>query len=129
MNNPASVKVLIIEDDRFLRELMAEKLTVSGYTVVEGVDGEDGFAKIKSENPSVVLLDLILPGMDGFSILRETRKIPQFAKTPIFVLSNLGQAEDIQRAVSLGATDYLIKAHFTPADIVTKLQELFPVKS
>lgn len=129
MSDQSPFKVLVVEDDRFLRELMAEKLKGSGYEVVEAEDGDDAFKKIQSQKPSVVLLDLILPGMDGFAVLRETRKLPEFANTPIIVLSNLGQADDIQRATKLGATDYLIKAHFTPADIVVKIHELFPEKS
>jgi len=113
-------KILVIEDDKFLRELIAKKLVKENFTVSEAVDGESGMKKISEEKPDLVLLDLILPGIDGFEVLSRA-KLDSFLKDiPIIVLSNLGQKEDIERCMSLGAADYLVKAHFTPAEIVEK---------
>ncbi|MFA5086992.1 MAG: response regulator [Candidatus Paceibacterota bacterium] len=117
-------KILIIEDDKFLRELMVRKLSSLQFDVVSAVDGEDGLEKIKSEMPNVVLLDLILPGINGFEVLERAKKDPATAKVPIIILSNLGQSEDIEKGLKLGAQDFLVKAHFTPQEIVNKLKSI-----
>lgn len=117
-------KVLIIEDDKFLRELLSQKLVKEGYEVAEGVDGESGLKKIQEEKPSLVLLDLILPGLDGFEILRRAKENPETAAVPILILSNLGQKDEVERALKLGATDFLVKAHFTPGEIVSKIKTI-----
>jgi len=117
-------KILIIEDDKFLRELISNKLAKRGYELIQAVDGEQGFEKTKKEKPDVILLDLILPGIDGFEVLSKIRKEKDIAETPVLILSNLGQKEDIEKALNLGAADYLIKAHFTPEEIVEKIGEM-----
>jgi DNA-binding response OmpR family regulator len=117
-------KILIIEDDKFLRELMTRKLLSLEYEVVSAADGEEGLQKIKSEKPDIVLLDLILPGINGFDVLAKAKKDPQIAKIPIIILSNLGQSEDIEKGLKLGAQDFLVKAHFTPQEIVNKLKSI-----
>ncbi len=116
-------KILIIEDDRFLRELIARKLSAQGYEILEAVDGEKGLESIKEENPDIVLLDLILPGIDGFEVLSRVGKDEDLAEIPILVLSNLGQKEDVEKALNLGAVDYLVKAHFTPEEIIQKISQ------
>ncbi len=117
-------KILIIEDDRFLRELMSKKLTGEGYQISGATDGEEGIRSVKSEKPDLVLLDLILPGIDGFEVLTRIKQEAEIAATPVIVLSNLGQKEDIERGLKLGAADYLIKAHFTPGEIVEKISAI-----
>mgnify|MGYP001195933406 FL=1 len=117
-----SKKVLIIEDDKFLRELLGKKLTSAGYEVVLAVDGEEGLEKLKKEKPDVVLLDLMLPGINGFEVLENRQKDPEINNIPVIILSNLGQKEDIEKGLRLGAKDFLVKAHFTPQEIVNKLQ-------
>ena len=114
--------ILVIEDDKFLRELMAQKLIREGFKISEAVDGEEGLKKIKEEKPGLVLLDLILPGIDGFEVLSRMKEDPEVAQTPVIILSNLGQREDVERGLKLGATDYLIKAHFTPGEIIEKIK-------
>lgn len=115
---------MIIEDDKFLRELIARKLEREGYEVAEAVDGEEGFKKVKAEKADLVLLDLILPGIDGFEVLSRMKKDVSVAQTPVIILSNLGQKEDVDRGLKLGAADYLIKAHFTPGEIIEKVQKV-----
>jgi DNA-binding response OmpR family regulator len=115
-------KILIIEDDKFLRELIARKLEKEGYEVLEAVDGEEGFKKVHDEKPDLVLLDLILPGIDGFEVLSKIKDDVSLSQIPVIVLSNLGQKEDVDKGLGLGAIDYLIKAHFTPVEIVEKVR-------
>ncbi|MFH1180853.1 MAG: response regulator [bacterium] len=115
-------KILIIEDDKFLRELLAQKLTKEGYDNIQAVDGEEGIKMIKSEQPGLVLLDLILPGIDGFEVLARMKEDSAAASTPVIILSNLGQKEDVEKGLNLGAVDYLIKAHFTLGEIIEKVR-------
>ena len=115
-------KILIVEDDKFLRELISQKLLKEGYDISEAVDGEKGLKAIKDEKPDLVLLDLILPGMDGFEVLMKIKEDSSLTQVPIIILSNLGQKDDIERGLKLGAIDYLIKAHFTPGEIIEKIK-------
>jgi len=117
-------KILIVEDDKFLRELISQKLTKEGYAISSAIDGEEGVKKIKEEKPDLVLLDLILPGIDGFEVLTQMREMPLTASVPVIILSNLGQKEDVERGLKLGAADYLIKAHFTPGEIIEKIKNV-----
>ncbi len=114
--------ILIIEDDKFLRELIVRKLFKENYEVSEAVDGEEGIKKIKEEKPDLVLLDLILPGIDGFEVLSKMKEDPALSSIPVVILSNLGQKEDVEKGLKLGAVDYLIKAHFTPGEIIDKIK-------
>lgn len=115
-------KILIIEDDKFLRELIAQKLMREDFEVSEAIDGEDGIKKITEEKPSLILLDLILPGIDGFEVLSRMKEDSALSAIPVIILSNLGQKEDVERGLKLGAVDYLIKAHFTPGEIIEKIK-------
>jgi len=114
--------ILIIEDDKFLRELIVRKLTEEGFGVSEAVDGEEGIKKIKEEKPDLVLLDLILPGIDGFEVLSRMKEESALSSIPVIILSNLGQKEDVEKGLKMGAVDYLIKAHFTPGEIIDKIK-------
>ncbi|MDO8436326.1 MAG: response regulator, partial [bacterium] len=78
--------------------------------------------KIKTEKPDLILLDLILPGIDGFEVLAKIKDDPTLSAIPVIILSNLGQQEDVERGLKLGAVDYLIKAHFTPGEIIEKIK-------
>ncbi|MBL7156316.1 MAG: response regulator [Candidatus Pacebacteria bacterium] len=117
-------KILIIEDDQFLRQLIGEKLNKEGYNVSDAIDGEQGVKKIKIEKPDLILLDLLLPGIDGFEVLSQIKKDKGLNEIPVIILSNLGQKEDIDKGLNLGAVDYLIKAHFTPGEIIEKIKNV-----
>ncbi|MFW6311498.1 MAG: response regulator [Nanoarchaeota archaeon] len=118
-------KILIVEDDRFLRELISKKLDAEEeYNVVQAVDGEAAIEKIEEEDPDLVLLDLILPGIDGFEVLSRVKNNPDLMDTPIVVLSNLGQKEEVDKGLELGAIDFLVKAHFTPGEIIKKVKKV-----
>lgn len=121
MTNPKNT-ILIIEDDKFLRELIAQKLLKEGYNVTEAIDGEEGLKRIQQDKPALILLDLILPGLDGFEVLSKMKEDPVLAQIPVIILSNLGQKDDVEKGLKLGAVDYLIKAHFTPGEIIEKIK-------
>jgi len=127
-NNPKSqngkISILIVEDDKFLRELLVRKVESAGFVTSVAIDGKEALKKIKEELPRLVLLDLVLPGIDGFEILKQVKEDPQTSKVSVIILSNLGQREDVERGLKLGADDYLIKAHFTPDEIIQKVQKL-----
>lgn len=117
-------KILIVEDDKFLRELISQKIIKEGYEVLDAVDGEEGVQKAQAERPDLILLDLILPGMDGFEVLRKIKEDEGTNTIPVIILSNLGQKEDVDKGIEFGAKDYLIKAHFTPAEIIEKIKSV-----
>lgn len=114
--------VLVVEDDKFLRDLIVQKLRREGFPVIEAITGNDALRFAKESKPAVVLLDLILPGLDGFEILKRMKEDESTATIPVIILSNLGQREDVERGLRLGAVDFMIKAHFTPGEIVAKIK-------
>lgn len=120
-----NIKVALVEDDPFLREICSKKLTKEGYTVYEAIDGQQALDTVKQVKPDIVLLDIILPAIDGFQILHELRNNTDktIAKVPIIMLSNLGQDDDIKKAMEMGANDYLVKAHFTTEEIAEKIKK------
>ncbi len=115
-------KILIVEDDKFLRELISRKLVKEGYDIAEAVDGEEGVKKSEEFMPDLILLDLILPGIDGFGTLEKIKDNSKTMNIPVVILSNLGQKDEVEKGLKLGAIDFLIKAHFTPEEIVEKIR-------
>ena len=122
--NSGGVKVLLVEDDSFLRDVCYKKLIKEGFNVAAAVDGEEALKKVESFMPEIVLLDIILPAIDGFEVLKEIRshKNKLIKNVPVIMLTNLGQEEDSRKALDLGANDYLVKAHFTTDEIVEKIK-------
>lgn len=120
---PGAKTVLIVEDDQFLRNLCVRKLQKEKFNVLYAVDGEEGLKKIQEQKPDLVLLDILLPGLNGFDIVGAVKNNPEIAHIPIILLSNLGDKSDVDKGLGLGAEDYLIKAHFTPGEIVEKVRE------
>jgi CheY-like chemotaxis protein len=120
----AAKSILVVEDDQFLRDLIVKKLEEEGLNIIQAVDGEEGLQFIKENKPALVLLDLILPGIDGFEVLKQAKSDPETKDIPIIILSNLGQKDDIERGLELGARDFMVKAHFTPEEIVKKAKEV-----
>lgn len=128
INGENKISVLIIEDDKFLRELLVRKLKTTGFNVSFAVDGESALKKLKEEIPQLILLDLVLPGIDGFEVLKQVKKNARTKKISVIILSNLGQQEEVERGIRLGASDYLIKAHFTPDEIIQKAKRVLKKK-
>jgi len=119
----AEIRVLIVEDDQFLRELIAQKLLGEGYDAESVIDAKGAYKALHKKTPNIILLDIILPGESGFTILEKLKADEQFATIPVVVLSNLGQREDMEKAKKLGAKDFLIKANFTPEEIVQHIKK------
>ncbi|MDA1334813.1 MAG: response regulator [bacterium] len=121
----SEAKILIVEDDKFLRNILVGRFKQEGYTVLEAEDGEIGMSLTEKEKPHLVLLDITLPGkMNGFDYLSEVRAKPKIAETLVMVLSNQSSPEFMERADSLGAKDYLVKANNTPQEIVDRVRKL-----
>ncbi len=117
-------KVLLIEDDADLVEMYKLKFIGSGYEIITSFKGAEGLELAKKEKPDIILLDIILPEVDGFAILTELKKDPKTRNIPVLMLTNLGQESDIKKGKELGVTDYLIKANFTPSEVVEKVKKL-----
>ncbi|MBI5150946.1 MAG: response regulator [Candidatus Pacebacteria bacterium] len=114
--------ILVVEDDKFLRELLVRKLSSEGFDVKNAIDAQAAFAILAERKPNIILLDLILPGIDGFEILSQIKSDAKIADVPVIILSNLGQKEDTDKAMALGAEDFMVKANFTLDEIVTKVR-------
>jgi len=121
-------KILLVEDDTFISGMYQTKLSMLGYTVRVAYDGEVGWAELQKETPDLVLLDIVLPKKDGFEILGEIRSDERFKGLPVILLTNLGQKPDVQKGLELGADDYIIKAHFTPTEVVEKIEKMLEKK-
>lgn len=116
-------KVLIIEDDDHISKVYQIKLGKEEIDTVIARDGEEGVSMVSSEKPDLVLLDLMIPKKDGFVVLEEVKKTELGKKIPILVLSNLGQENDIKRAVGLGAADYFVKVNLSIQEIIDKVKQ------
>lgn len=116
-------KILMVEDDIFLRKIYREKFLREGFDFLEATNGEEGLSKIISEEPDLVLLDLMLPRKNGFDVLIEVKRNKATEKIPIVILSNLGQEADMKRGLDLGACDYLVKTDVSLSAVVEKVKE------
>ncbi|MDD5040215.1 MAG: response regulator [Patescibacteria group bacterium] len=119
-------KVLLVEDDLSLLKIYSNKLRVSGYAVSPATTGDEALRKAQTEKPDIVLLDLILPGKDGFKVLEELKASDITKSVPVIILSNLGQEADIERGNDLGAVDYLVKSDVSLAELVEKVRSYVP---
>jgi two-component system response regulator ResD len=119
----SKIKILIVEDDQFLRDFYQELLTSEGYAIDVAPDGEIGFAKIRQGGWNLVLLDIMLPKKDGLQILRELHDQPAMAGNgPVVLLTNLGNDMIINQAFSLGANGYLIKSALNPDEVLSEVR-------
>lgn len=118
------VKVLIVDDDAFLSGIYATKLELDGFEVATARDGEEGLKAAMREKPDLILLDVLMPKLDGFEVLKRLKADEETKAIPVIMLTNLGQKEDIEKGLQDGAVDYLIKAHFVPAEAVDKIKKV-----
>lgn len=115
--------ILIIEDDFFVRDLYNRAFKRKGYNCIVAVDGVEGLAKVKSVNPNIVLLDIMLPKENGIDVLKEIKGPNSTIKAvPVYLLTNLGQEEIIKDAFKIGADGYLLKAKMTPDQVVAEVE-------
>jgi DNA-binding response OmpR family regulator len=117
-------KILIVEDDTFLQGLAATKLGKEGYEVLTASNGDDAIRKLGTETLDFVLLDLVLPGVDGFGILEKIRQNEKTKGLPVIIFSNLAEDKDIQRAKELGANEFMIKSNFTLDELAEKIGQI-----
>lgn len=117
-------KILLIEDDPLLIDIYSNKLKQSGFEVQVVEQGEKAIAAMEADKPDLVLLDIVLPRVDGWDILTTLKAKKELKDIPVVILSNLGQKEEIEKGLNLGAVKYLIKAHYTPSEIVEEVIKL-----
>lgn len=122
--DPKDIKILLVEDDNFIVDMYTTKFELEGFQVVSAEDGQKGIDAAKSENPNIILLDILMPKMDGFAVLEQLKKDPDTKNIPVILLTNLGQKEDVKKGFELGAVGYLIKAHFMPSEVVDKIKKI-----
>lgn len=117
-------RILLVEDDDFLAKMYKQKFKLEGFDVLYASNGEDGLTMVRNEHPDLVLLDVIMPKMNGWQFLEKMRNELADYSPPVILLTNLGQNSDVKKGMSLGVVDYLIKAHFTPSEVVNKIKEV-----
>jgi CheY-like chemotaxis protein len=117
-------KVLIIEDDQLIQRMYQKIFTFEKYEVVMAVDGEEGLDKARTENPTIILLDVMMPKLNGIQVLEKLKQDPATKSIPVVMLSNLAGENDVETALSKGAVKYIIKSEYDPkqiADMVTEI--------
>jgi len=115
--------ILIVEDENFLIRTLEDNLVAEGYTVDVAKDGEEAVEKIGKKKPDLILLDLLMPKKDGFYVLEETKKNPEWKLIPVIVLSNLGEDTSIKQALEMGADDYFVKSQHPIQEIIEKVKD------
>jgi DNA-binding response OmpR family regulator len=126
MNPTAKHKILIVEDDPLLTKMYTTKFITEGFEVTSAADGEEGLAKATAVTPDFIILDVMMPKLSGIDMLSRLRATEKGKNVPVIVLSNLSQEEEAKKALALGAKEYLIKANFTPSEVVTKVRMYLP---
>lgn len=121
-------KILIAEDDKYLANAYRVKMEKEGFEVKIASDGQEVFSTLASFFPDLILLDLIMPIKDGFSTLEEIKKHDKYKSIPVIIASNLGQGEDVQKGMKLGAVDYVIKSDISLNEIINKINNILKIK-
>ncbi len=122
------VKVLLVEDEKMLADMYTTKFTMEGFDAQKAYDGQAGVEAAKQFMPDIVLLDVIMPKVDGFAALKMLKEDPTTKNIPVVLLTNLGQDEDVKKGKQLGAVDYFVKANHTPAEVVAKARQVLGIK-
>lgn len=120
-----NLKVLLIEDEKAVAELYRLKLSLDGYNVIVSENGSDGLKKAIEDKPDLIFLDIKMPGMDGFEVLKNLRSNEITKSTPVIILSNFDEQEMIEKGLALGANEYLIKSQFNPSELSAKTKSWF----
>lgn len=117
-------KILIVEDDSFLLSMYATKFELEGFEVLMAEDGEKGLNAAKKEMPDMILLDILLPKMNGFEVLKNLKADDKTKDLKVLLLTNLSQRAEVDQGLDMGAVEYLIKAHFMPSEVVVKVKKM-----
>jgi DNA-binding response OmpR family regulator len=121
-------KILIVEDDPILQKTISNFLSLEGFEMVTASNGEEGISVAKKENPDLILLDVILPKKDGFEVIEALKADEGTKKIPIILLTNLGSLNDVEKALKLGATNYLVKADYKMEEVAKKVKEVLKME-
>ena len=121
-NEEKKQTIMIVEDDSFVMDIYKTKLSQEGFSVVEAENGAEALKKLKDVKPDLMLLDIIMPYMDGLEVLKKMKENEDTKNIPVILLTNLSQKEEVDKGMSLGAKDYLIKSHFTPSEVLEKIK-------
>lgn len=116
--------ILLIEDDPFLVDLYTTKFKEIGFEVEVATNGQEGLRKMKVKKPDILLLDIVLPAINGWEILGEMKKDEGLKDLKVVILSNLTSKEEVGRGLKLGADKYLIKSHYTPSEVVKEIKKI-----
>lgn len=116
--------ILLVEDDPFLIDIYSQKLTKAGFKVEVAKNGKSALESLQKRKPQLVILDIVLPGIEGWEVLRKIKKDRSLANLKVVILSNLGQKEEVEKGLKLGAVKYLIKAHYTPSEVVREIKKV-----
>lgn len=116
--------ILIVDDDALMCRMYETKFKTDGYNVSIASDGEQGLSKVREEKPDIVLLDVMMPKMNGLEMLKKLKADKNIKDTPVILLSNVGESEDINKGLEMGAVAYMVKASYTPTQVVQKVKEI-----
>lgn len=128
VKNMEKKKILIVEDDMVLQKTLGEFLVSEGFETIVASDGEEAIEVLNKEVPDLILLDIILPKKDGYEVVKEVRANERMNNIPIILLTNLGSAQDVEKALELGATTYLVKADYTLEEVVIKIKDTLSIE-
>lgn len=117
-------KILLVEDDIFVKDIYTKKFGLEGYEIILAENGVEALKKMEEDIPDIILMDIMMPYMDGLEALAKIRENETWKKIPVIMLSNLSDKERIDFAMEKGASECLIKAHFTPAEVAEKVRKL-----
>ena len=126
---PIDKKIMWVEDDVFLSDIIAKKCQTNSCELLHAINYEETFELLKDGIPDVIILDILLPGKNGYEILEELRKDPRTKDLPIIILSNFGQKEEIEKGLKLGADKYLIKATLTLDEILGEVNKVMEARA
>ena len=127
-NEGGKISVLVVEDDVFLSGIYQKKFEMENFKVFTADNGEKAIIEAKKKKPDIILLDILLPKLDGFAVLEKLKSDPEVKDIPVILLTNLGQKDDVEKGLEAGAADYLIKAHFKPSEVVEKVRTVLHLK-
>ena len=116
--------ILLVEDDTFVSDIYQTKISSEGFEVIPAENGLEAIKKLEERIPDLILLDIIMPYMDGIETLRKIKSEEKWKSIPVILLTNLSEKEKIEEALGIGANDYLIKSHFTPSEVIAKVNSV-----
>ena len=125
---PRPTTILMVDDDAFMAGIYGTRLTNEGYAVISAYDGEQGVKVAKETLPDLILLDVLMPKLDGFEALKRLKEDPKTKDIPVIMLTSMGQKEDVERGLTEGAVDYLLKTQTLPTDAFEKIRKILAGK-